>query len=254
MTTPANDWLCATRRCATPLITIKANVFRKATITRVAPFLAFMAFIALEEGLRSLLAHQVISFEAALLPWLYLPKAALVGIMLLLFWKSYTEISFKDFLVYRHTLLSGLSGVLIFLLWINMDWTLGSQNAPAGFNPGAFGSDHLKGLMIVVRVTGAVIIVPIMEELFWRSFLLRYIISPDFTAVAIGKFTLFSFVAVSILFGLEHHYVFAGIMAGAIFNGIYYYTRSIAQCIFSHAVANLSLAAYVIATENWQFW
>jgi CAAX prenyl protease-like protein len=135
-----------------------------------------------------------------------------------------------------------------------MDWTLGSQSAPAGFNPDIFGSDDTKWLMITVRVMGAVIIVPIMEELFWRSFLLRYLIDSDFTKVAIGRFSLFSFLAVSILFGLEHHYVFAGIMAGVVFNGIYYYTRSIAHCIVSHAVANLCLALYVLGTDKWNFW
>ena len=62
-----------------------------------------------------------------------------------------------------------------------MDWTLGSQNTPAGFNPEIFSSEGVRWLMIVVRITGAVIIVPIMEELFWRSFLLRYLIDSDFT-------------------------------------------------------------------------
>ena len=224
------------------------------TFTRVAPFVAFMGFIAIEEGLRFLLSHQVISFDPTLLYWLYIPKAALVGFMLLLFHKSYVEISIKDFLDYRKTLLSISSGLLVFLLWINMDWTLGSQLTPAGFNPDIFRDEQVKWLMVVVRVTGAVIIVPIMEELFWRSFLLRYLISSDFTAVAIGRFSLFSFIAVSIMFGLEHYYVFAGIMAGVAFNCVYYYTRSIAHCILSHAIANLCLAYYVLTTGYWHFW
>ena len=223
-------------------------------LTRVAPFVTFMAFIALEEGLRALLHRQVIHFDATLLYWLYIPKTLLVGFMLLLFRKSYAEISTRDFLDYRKTIVSISSGLLIFFLWINMDWTLGSQLIPAGFNPELFSEEHIKWLMIVIRVTGAVIIVPIMEELFWRSFLLRYLISSDFTSVAIGRFTLFSFVSVSILFGLEHHYVFAGIMAGVVFNSIYYYTRSVAHCILSHAIANLCLAYYVLTTGYWHFW
>ena len=224
------------------------------TFTRVAPFVAFMGFIAIEEGLRYLLSHQVVDFDPTLLYWLYIPKAALTGLILLIFWRNYSEISVRDLGNLRNCLLSVGSGVLVFFLWINMDWTLGSQNAPAGFNPDIFSTEGVRWLMIAVRVTGAVIIVPIMEELFWRSFLLRYLIDSDFTKVAIGRFSLFSFLAVAILFGLEHHYVFAGIMAGVIFNGIYYYTRSIAHCIVSHAVANLCLAYYVLTTEYWQFW
>jgi CAAX prenyl protease-like protein len=224
------------------------------TFTRVAPFVAFMGFIAIEEGLRFLLSHQVISFDPTLLYWLYIPKAALTGLILLLFRRSYLEISVKDLRSYRNCLLSVGSGLLVFLLWINMDWTLGSQFTPAGFNPDLFRDEHVKWLMIAVRVSGAVIIVPIMEELFWRSFLLRYLIRSDFTTVAIGRFSLFSFIAVSILFGLEHYYVFAGIMAGVVFNSIYYYTRSIAHCILSHAIANLCLAYYVLTTGYWHFW
>jgi len=174
--------------------------------------------------------------------------------MLWLFRKSYVEVSWKDFLDSRKTALSVFSGLLIFFLWINMDWTIGSQHSPAGFNPEIFPTENIKWLMIAVRMTGAVIIVPIMEELFWRSFLLRYLVDSDFTKVAIGRYTLFSFIAVSIMFGLEHHYVFAGIMAGVVFNGVYYYTKSIVQCILSHAVANLCLAYYVLATGYWQFW
>lgn len=223
------------------------------TFTRVSPFILFMAFIALEQGLRALMQRGIIHLDATTLSWLYIPKAMLVGLLLILFRRSYSEIKAKDLLMYRQTTLSIGSGLLVFLLWINMDWTLG-QHTPAGFDPGIFATDQVKWLMVAVRVAGAVIIVPIMEELFWRSFLLRYLIKSDFTTVPVGTMTLFSFSAVALLFGFEHHYLFAGIMAGAIFNYIYYATRSITQCIVSHAVANLCLAAYVLLYQEWRFW
>jgi CAAX prenyl protease-like protein len=233
---------------------MKSNLLKNPTFTRVAPFVLFLAFIALEQGLRALLESQVVVFDASILNWLYLPKTLLVGWMLWLFRHSYVEIDISDLLVFRKTALSLLSGLLVFVFWINMDWTLGAQNAPPGFNPEVFSSQEAKWLMIVIRVTGAVIVVPIMEELFWRSFLLRYLINSDFTSVAIGRISLFSCIAVAILFGLEHHYVFAGIMAGLIFNYVYYATKSIAHCILSHAAANLGLAIYVLCSGNWNFW
>jgi len=233
---------------------MNANILKNPAFPRVAPFVLFMAFIGLEQGLRALLEGQVLHFDTAVLNWLYLPKAVLVGLMLWLLRQSYTEVITRDLLDFRKTALSLLTGLLIFILWINMDWTLGSQSAPAGFNPAVFETEQAKWLMIFVRIAGAVIIVPIMEELFWRSFLLRYLIDSNFTLVEIGRFSLFSFVSVTLLFGLEHHYLFAGIMAGVIFNGIYYYTRSIAQCILSHAMANFCLAVYVLCTDNWSFW
>ena len=233
---------------------MKPSLFKNPAFPRVAPFVVFMAFIGLEQGLRALLEQQVLAFDEIILNWLYLPKAVLVGCMLWLLRQSFTEIDIKDLRDYRKTILSIFSGLLVFILWINMDWTLGSQNAPAGFNPEIFTYEPARWLMIAVRVSGAVIIVPIMEELFWRSFLLRYLINSDFTKVAIGSFSLFSFVAVAILFGLEHHYVFAGIMAGTIFNYIYCATKSIAQCVLSHSVANLGLAGYVLLSGKWSFW
>ena len=233
---------------------VKTNLFSNPTFTRVLPFALFMSFIAIDEGLRYLVSRQFLSLEPSFFHWLYLPKAVLTGLILLLLWRIYSEINAGDIRNLRNLMLSVGSGVLVFVLWINMDWTLGSQSAPAGFDPGVFSSDGTKWLMIAVRIFGAVIIVPIMEELFWRSFLLRYLIDSDFTKVEIGRYTIFSFLAVAILFGLEHHYVFAGIMAGVVFNVIYYMTKSIAHCIVSHAVANLCLAGYVLATGHWHFW
>lgn len=216
--------------------------------------MAFMSFIAAEQGLRALLERQILDFDVTLLYWVYLPKAVFVGALLILFWSKYQEIDWHDLRCKKSTAMSIAFGLLVFVLWINMDWTLGGSKAPPGFNPGSFDSEQIKWLMIIFRVTGAVVIVPIMEELFWRSFLLRYLINPDFTAVTVGRYSLFSFVAVSLLFGLEHHYLFAGIMAGIVFNCIYYWTKSIVQCILSHAVANLALAVYVLSDSQWQFW
>jgi CAAX prenyl protease-like protein len=233
---------------------MRSRFFDNPIFARVAPFVLFMAFIALEQVLRALVERRMLPLDEKALYWLYLPKAVLVGLMLWMFRRSYPEISLKHLTDYRHTALSIFSGALVFILWINMDWTLSGQGVPAGFNPEVFSTDATKWLMISIRVAGAVIVVPIMEELFWRSFLLRYLIDSNFTTVAIGRFSFFSFAAVAILFGLEHHYLFAGIMAGVVFNGIYYCTRSIVQCILSHAVANLCLAAYVLRTGSWNFW
>jgi hypothetical protein len=93
-----------------------------------------------------------------------------------------------------------------------------------------------------------------MEELFWRSFLIRYIISPDFMKMPIGHFTWLSFILTTILFGFEHNLWFAGMMAGAAYNLILYYTKSIAQCILAHAVTNFCLGFYVCYTGQWQLW
>ena len=70
----------------------------------------------------------------------------------------------------------------------------------------------------------------------------------------IGTYSLFSFLIGAILFGLEHHLVAAGVMAGMAYSLLLYRTKSLAQCVFSHAVTNFVLALYVLKTGQWQFW
>ena len=93
-----------------------------------------------------------------------------------------------------------------------------------------------------------------MEELFWRSFLIRWVINPDFEKVALGTFSLGSFAATVILFGLEHHLWLAGIMAGVAYYALLYKTKRLGPCVMAHSTTNLALGIHVLATEEWQWW
>jgi CAAX prenyl protease-like protein len=161
---------------------------------------------------------------------------------------------FKDLSNLPATLSSCCIGLLVFALWINMDWTLGAAGVPQGFNPELLPGQNTRIALTSFRIAGAVLVVPLMEELFWRSFLIRYIIVKNFDTVRVGTFTWTSFLFTAVLFGLEHNYIFAGIMAGIAYNLLLYRTRSLAQCVLSHAVTNLLLAIYVVSTGKWQFW
>ena len=226
----------------------------KDLLARVVPFAAFMAFIGVEEGLRYLRDAALLEFTDEQLLYLYPLKTAVVGLILIFLARTYQEIRLADFTRLGHTTLSIAAGLLIFILWINMDWGFATFGDPKGFNPNEIAGGDLRIFIIGARLVGAVILVPIMEELFWRSFLLRYVIDGNFTAVKIGQFTWSSFLIITVLFGLEHNYFLAGMMAGAIFNLLLYQTRSLAQCILCHAVANLALGLYVLQTGQWRFW
>jgi uncharacterized protein len=212
-----------------------------------------MIFVGIEEISRYLQSKEILQIGDHILYWIYPVKAASVGAALIFFRKHYQEIRLSDLGKPVFTAASLLAGLGIFWLWINMDWSFGTLSTPAGFNPNVFDGPTIMGMM-VVRLAGAVLVVPIMEELFWRSFLLRYIIANDFSRVPIGTFSWASFLITVVLFGLEHHYFLAGMMAGAIFNLLLYYTKSISQCILAHAVANLALGIYVLQTGQWHFW
>lgn len=221
---------------------------------RILPFGIFMAFIGIDELARFLSLKGILPLNNTSLHYLYPVKALTVGFILYAFRKYYLEINFNDFRKLRITFLSILTGLVVFILWINMDWLLPFQNKPTGFDLTQFNTGPERIFMIISRLFGAVIVVPIMEELFWRSFLIRYIIDQDFSSVPIGHFTLVSFSISTLLFGFEHHLILAGIMAGIAYNVLLYYTRSIAHCILAHALTNLLLGVYVMNTGAWQFW
>jgi CAAX prenyl protease-like protein len=212
-----------------------------------------MLFIGVEEFARYLQGKDILLVGDHLLYWIYPVKAALVGAVLIYFRKHYQEIRLSDLGRPVHAAASLLAGLGVFWLWVNMDWSFGTLGTPAGFDPNVFVGPEKVG-MTAARLAGAVVVVPIMEELFWRSFLIRYIISNDFAKVPIGTFSWASFLITVVLFGLEHHYFLAGMMAGAVFNLLLYTTRSISQCILAHAVANLALGIYVLQTAQSRFW
>lgn len=109
-------------------------------------------------------------------------------------------------------------------------------------------------LLIFFRLLGAVIVVPIFEELFWRSFALRWLIDENFSSVPIGTFTWFSASAVILAFGFEHHRWLAGIFAGILYHALLYYKKDLSACVIAHAVTNLLLGIYVLLTQQWSFW
>ena len=221
---------------------------------RYIPFAVFMAFIGLDEVIRFLAEHGFIILGETSLYYLYPVKALMVGYLLYRYRKEYHELNINDLTNLPATLAVCGTGLLVFFLWIHMDWTLGASNNPHGFNPTLMPGRTGQALLILSRMAGAVLVVPLMEELFWRSFLIRYVINNNFEKVRIGTFTWGSFLLTVGLFGAEHNYIYAGIMAGTVYNLILYKTRSVAQCVLAHAVTNLALAMYVVFTGKWQFW
>jgi CAAX prenyl protease-like protein len=221
---------------------------------RILPFILFMTVIGLEEGLRFMDGKAWISIQESTFSMLYPLRPLAAVIALFLYRRAYTELRWADLTKSGQTLGSIALGLAVFALWVNMDWTFGALSEPPGFNPGVFSNPDLRLAMIAIRIGSAVLIVPIMEEIFWRSFILRYVINPDFAKVPLGTFTWVSFLTGAALFGLGHHFIIAGIMAGMAYSWLLYRTKSLAQCILAHAVTNLALAAFVLNTEKWWFW
>ena len=182
-----------------------------------------------------------------------------VGLLTLVLWVVSRQI--LDFRVERGVA-SVMVGVAVFLVWVGPDllipghrghWLL--QNSLTGTVESSFPeAARADSLAILFRAMRAIIIVPIVEELFWRGWLLRWLVDQDFTRVRLGVVTPFTFIATAILFASEHGpYWDVGLAAGIIYNWWIMRTRSLGDLILAHAVTNACLVAYVLATDRWEY-
>jgi CAAX prenyl protease-like protein len=227
----------------------------EAAMPRILPFALFMGFIALETLLRwaAGLTSAPDGNMAAVFLWLYPLRIAVVLAALVYLWPAYDELRDGVCRNFGEALLVLVVGGLVYVAWVRMDWSWAMQGQPTGYNPFQAGAG-VGILLASLRLVGAVVVVPIMEELFWRSFLIRYLVTPTFTTVRLGTFTPLSFGATVVLFGLEHHLWLAGIMAGVIYNLLLYKTRRLWPCILAHAITNLLLGIHVLVTGEWHWW
>lgn len=148
-------------------------------------------------------------------------------------------------------------GLAVTALWVGLDGLypkLGGSDARASFDPFTLKPAARYGFL-AVRLLGLVVVVPIFEELFWRSFVLRYVIDPDhFATVPIGRVTPMAALVSSALFASVHPEWLPALITGLLWAGLLHQTKSVLACVISHMVANLGLGIYVLATHEWKYW
>jgi CAAX prenyl protease-like protein len=224
-------------------------MFNRAAWLRILPFAAYLFFIVIGDVLERLGVRQ------DTLRWLYPAKIALVALLLALFWRQYRELS-REFSLFHlapmHALAALATGVLVLVLWIALDASWMIVGAPAGFDPRVGG--RIDWLLVAIRIAGAALVVPVMEELFWRSFLMRWVDAPDFESVEPSQLSIKSFVITVLLFGVEHNLWLAGIVAGAAYSLLYMRHRNLWSPILAHAVTNGLLGVWVVRTGSWSYW
>lgn len=201
-----------------------------------------------------LLLTEPARFFPSLVPLLYITKTILVG-SLLWFWRDRYSDDFSVRLSIGDWLTATACGLLVLVIWIAPEHYFHKPGVGAGFDPYSLADSQNSAIgLIAIRLIGASLVVPVMEELFWRSFLMRYLINPDFRTVPVGTFTWFSFLGVAVLFGLEHDKIVVGIIAGLIYGLLLIRQKNLKGVIVAHGVTNLGLGIYVLVTGNWMFW
>lgn len=184
-------------------------------------------------------------------------EAAFVTAALALFSRSVLNLRAK------RVLGSIVLGTIVFALWIAPEvffpnyrrhWLfdnsmLGGLGSPF---PEALRGD---GIALSLRCLRAAVLVPIVEELFWRAWLMRWLIDPRFERIPLGLWQSGAFWMTAALFACEHGaYWDVGLLAGVLYNFWMVRTKSLGDCVLAHAVTNACLCAYVILGGHWQYW
>jgi exosortase E/protease (VPEID-CTERM system) len=107
---------------------------------------------------------------------------------------------------------------------------------------------------IAFRAAGSIVIAPMAEELAFRGYLTRRLVSADFESVPLACFSWFGMLASSAVFGLMHGRWLAGTVAGVLFALAMYRRGQLMDAIVAHATANLLITAYVLTTSKWEVW
>ena len=183
--------------------------------------------------------------------WVYPLQTMACGVLLWWFRRDY------DLQRPRNVVFTLAIAAVVFVLWITPQAFLGFAPRTEGFNPEVFAEQPAAyWLTVLLRFLRLVIVVPLVEEIFWRGFLLRYFINDRFTSVPFGAFSWFSFAAVTVGFTFVHSSADwpAAAVAGMLYNYVAYRTKSLSSCVLAHAVTNLLLGLWIMQTGQWGFW
>jgi hypothetical protein len=220
----------------------------RAAWLRIAPFAAFIALLALRSAVP---ADGSWGFDPR---WIYGVAVLAVGGLLALFWRDYGELARQTMPDARELLLAVVVGLAVFVVWIQLDAAWMTVGEPSADFVPLTAAGALDWPLITVRWVGAALLVPVMEELFWRSFLMRWIEQPVFEGVDPQQIGLKAIVLSTFVFVLAHTMWLAAAIAGLAYAWLYVRSGKLWLPVTAHAVTNGALGIWVVATGNWQFW
>ena len=189
-------------------------------------------------------------------PLIYPAESLAAALLLWALWPFYTRIR------WTHLRIGALVGLLGTFVWVGTEYLCQHVGLTSRPNPTEF---YIPDVMLdarwkiwgylCVRVVGPTLVVPVMEELFFRDFLMRVLIrGSHFEDVPVGAWTWLSFLGMCILFGMNHGREWPeGVLYGAMMGVLLIRTKSLGSCIVAHAVTNWTLYLYVIYRGDWQF-
>ena len=242
------------------------------TRAHVYPFVAFMSFMLVLTFLGYL-----IEWKHPDAPWwrqqpaqIIYPIQTLVCLVFLgYFWRSYTfNWSFKWSLV---GIVFGAIGIGFWLLPTTLYdyWNLtetptgwlgkfGVEERKEGFDPNIFQNALGYWSSLTMRFIRAVIVVALIEEIFWRGFVMRLVCDweGDYWKQPFGRHRWLSYLIVTGLFMVAHSSTdYAGAFVyGSLTYLLCVWSKNLGACVVMHATANLIMGSYIMAYGKYGLW
>lgn len=190
---------------------------------------------------------------ATFYPWAYTIKITAVALAFVIWRTPLRDLRAGS----PNVLMSTVVGMVVFAMWVGVEEWLPYPHfgERLGFDPHTIQSEGGRLSFLAVRLTGLILIVPLMEELFWRSLAWRYVIDQDdFRRVPIGTFSATALAVTAGLFALTHSEWLVAAATSAVYGLWMVHTRSVMAAVIAHAVTNAALGIYILRTASWQYW
>lgn len=234
-------------------MTLRETFARSPGLVRWAPFILIVLLTAAQGKLGPASAY-----------WLYLAKTVIGAGCILAMRPLVTEMR------WAFSWPAVAAGVAVFAVWVGIsgEWTTQSLLWPklgltgaakelaSVWNPNdQFGAGAaLAWFFIVVRILGSTFVVPPIEEVFYRSFLYRYLARHEFLTVPLNRFVPFPFIVTALIFGLAHNEWAAGIFCGAVYQWLVLRKGRLGEAMTAHAITNFLLGVWIVWRGAWHFW
>ena len=181
--------------------------------------------------------------------WLYPLRFFAAGAALWFFRRRYAELDWS------FGWIGPVVGVAVFGIWLSLDLAAGVRTESTIAGGLASLTAGPRFTWLVLRTLAAVVTVPIAEELAFRGFLIRRLMSADFESLSVRSFSYVSLLASSVLFGLLHgDRWLAGTVAGLLYAGVFLRRGKIGDAVIAHATTNALLAGLVLFSHKWYLW
>ena len=216
------------------------KIFLSPVLARVFPFAAFAALTLIQGWLGDAPQYWIYALKTVIGAWLLWMARPYVGEMK---WKLSWE--------------AAAIGVAVFLAWVGLDGhypmlahRTGSFNPQRTFGDGS----ALAAIFVIVRTIGSSLVVPPLEEVFYRSFIYRYLIKSNFLEIPLGHLQWRAFLIAGIIFGIGHYEWLPGILCAFAYQGLVCRKNRLGDAITAHAITNFLLALWVIFHKAFYFW